>query len=172
MVFIKNITLDFNADSEPQTIMAKQKDTESRFILITPVIDGKQIDMTDITAVFCAEKPDGKHIVNNCEITEDGNIFLELTSQTLAVSGVVKCEIKLYQDLAVLSSCMFCLYVLKSVDDDGFESTDEYTVLTKLINMCKTLLKDANLDIETRIKSALQCEETVTENKNYEVKSE
>ena len=51
MVYVKSISLDFNAENKPLVIGAKQNDIDSRFIVITPTADGKQIDMTDIIAL-------------------------------------------------------------------------------------------------------------------------
>lgn len=168
MVYIKNITLDFNAENKPLTVGAKQNDADSRFLIITPVSDGKQIDLTGIMPVFCAEKPDGSHIMNYAQKDSDGRIIVELTSQTLAVSGAVLCEIKLYQDLSVLSSCGFCVNVEKSLSDNAVESSDEYTILTELIAECKAMLKSVNLDTEKPYSSALQIKITETEQKVYE----
>lgn len=168
MVYVKNITLDFNAENKPLTVGAKQNDADSRFLIITPTADGKQIDMTGITPVFCAEKPDGSHIINYAQKDSDGKIIVELTSQTLALSGAVLCEIKLYQDLSVLSSCGFCVNVEKSLSDKAVESTDEYTILTELIAECETMLNSINLIDEKPFSSALKIKITEIEQKEYE----
>ncbi len=184
MYLIKEITLDFSGDSEPQVITAKQCDSESRYILITPVNKGAELDMNGIAAVFCAEKPDGKRIVNYCTVYSDGRISVELTSQALAVNGVLRCEIKLYEDSAVLSSCPFCVNVVKSVSDDGFESTDEYSVLTLLIEEYREIIKSVNADTvksyiflpetaenvtEESLNNSLSIDENVTETTYEEV---
>lgn len=168
MVYIKNISLDFNAENKPLVISAKQNDTDSRFLIITPTADGKQIDMSGITPVFCAEKPDGSKIMNYAEKDSEGKIIVELTSQTLALSGIVLCEIKLYQDLSVLSSCRFCINVEQSLSDNAVESSDEYTVLTELIAECKEMMKNSSLDVEKMYSSALSSKIIETEEKVYE----
>ncbi|MDD6489579.1 MAG: BppU family phage baseplate upper protein [Clostridia bacterium] len=168
MVYIKNISLDFNAENKPLTVCAKQNDADSRFLIITPVSDGKQIDMTNVTAVFCAEKPDGSNIMNYAQKDNDGKIIVELTSQTLALSGIVSCEVKLYQGLSVLSSCRFCVNVEKSLSDKAVESTDEFTILTELIAECKAMLKNSYLDYEKPYLSALQTKILEIEQTTYE----
>ncbi len=89
-----------------------------------------------------------------------------LTSQTLALSGVVKCEIKLYQGDTVLSSCPFCIEVVESIEENAVESSNEYTILSELIERCNTLLKSAYLDIEKNYSSAYE-----TVNLNPEIKT-
>ena len=140
--------------------------------MITPTADEKRIDMTGITAVFCAEKPDGKTIINYCSVNSDGDILVELTSQTLAVNGIIRCEIKLYQDSSVLSSCPFCIEVVKSVNDNGIESSDEYTILTELIKECRFFLESANFDSEIDYLSVFDATEIEVYTEDYEEESE
>ncbi len=52
MNYIKEFTLDFNAQLPIKSIMAKQNDINSRVLIITPAADGQKIDINNITAVF------------------------------------------------------------------------------------------------------------------------
>ncbi len=166
MIYTKRMILDFTAKSPPKIITAKQNDTNSRVLIITPAADGQKIDMNNITAVFFAEKPDGKFVFNSCINDSDSNIVVNLTMQTLIVCGFVKCEIKLYQNDIMLSSCPFYIRVVESIGENTVESTDEHTILTGLIDKCNKFLNSGNSTAERHYSSAYE-----TVNLNPEIKT-
>lgn len=137
MQYIKQFKLDFNAEKPPFTVQAKQFDKGSRFLLIEPTINDEKIDVRDCTIVFRAIKPNGTRIITDCVCNAEGNIEVELTAQALSVVGVLRCELQLDQDGAILSSCPFFINVIQSVDD-GVEdsmpiSISQGTTLTTLL---------------------------------------
>ncbi len=134
MEYIEKIKLDFNAELIPKPIPAKQLDNKSRYLLVEPCADKNKIDVRSCEAWFYAQRPDGSILKNAAEITEDGNIIILLTSQTLALSGIVRCEIKLYQNLSVLSSSPFYINVIGSISDNEIKKSNEYAALARLID--------------------------------------
>lgn len=128
MQYIKKFKLDFNAEKPMFTIPAKQLDVGSRFLLIEPTLDDEKIDVRDNTISFRAIKPNGTRVISECVCNAEGNIEVELTAQALSTVGVLRCELQLNQDGVILSSCPFCINVIKSIDD-GVEDSSPISIL-------------------------------------------
>ena len=133
---IQNLVLDINKKTF-QTITANVGEVASRFIRINIVDKSIPMDLTGVTASLYAEKPDGKKVFNNVTIEDkkNGIILAELTSQILAIEGVVKLTLLLVKNGARLCSKQFLLNVDSSiVDDKAIESTNEFTALTNALD--------------------------------------
>lgn len=115
MEYIKKIKLDFNAEQNAKTISVKQLDRNSRFLLIVPQLDNDKIDVRDCTVKLYIEKPDKAVIVGDGEVTVDGEIYVEITDIMTDIDGVARCDIKLFYEDSLLSSCVFYLKIVKSV---------------------------------------------------------
>lgn len=140
MNIITSINLDFGRDTFPIYVFAKQGDQESRFVEIVPLNNGQSYVLEDgITARIGCTKPDGTTVLNNCTIT-DGKIYAELTSQILAVHGLVTADIGLYKGTALLSSQVFYVKVAKTAyDPDAPVSSDEFNALIDAFNQVDNL---------------------------------
>ena len=127
----QKLSLDFGRDTHPITVFAKQNDTKSRFIEITPLNCGQAYAIEDgITPRLQLTKSDGHTVLNDATI-EDGVIIAELTQQALAAAGVAVAEIGLYKGEELLSSQVFYIDVAKSAyDSSAPESSDEFNALT------------------------------------------
>lgn len=115
------ITLDMQEACSGVSIQVKKKDI-GRKIYITLMDDGIPYSITEgCTAAFTAEKPDGKIVYDECEIS--GNtIIYEVAAQVVAVSGRHECEMKLYgADGKLLTSSCFDIIVDDTVYEDGDE---------------------------------------------------
>ncbi|MGN1111570.1 MAG: DUF6273 domain-containing protein [Acutalibacteraceae bacterium] len=139
------IALDFGRNTIPITIFAKQNDTESRFIEITPLNCGKTYVLeSGITARLQLTKPDGHTVINDASIG-DGKITAELTQQALAVAGVAVAEIGLYKDTALLSSQIFYINVERAAyDSSSPTSADEYNALISALGQVAGAVSEAN----------------------------
>lgn len=74
------------------------------------------------------KKPDGTEFYNDCTI-EDGKLIAPLTSQALAVKGIVPCQIQLVFG-GTLTTYTFNVVVDDSlVSESAIESSNEYTAL-------------------------------------------
>lgn len=128
---IQNLVLDIN--KKPfQTITANVGEVASRFVRINIVDKSIPMDLTGVTASLYAEKPDGNKVFNNVTIEDktNGIILAELTSQILAVEGLVKLTLLLVKNGGKLCSKQFLLNIDSSiVDDEAIESTNEFTAL-------------------------------------------
>lgn len=129
------ITLDIHKTVSPVTVRVKKGNT-ARKLLIHLAERGYPYHISeDCYAVFTANKPDGKVVFNECSI-EDCVIEYKFTEQTVAVVGLMECEIILYgAGGKQLTSACFSIIVEETIYDTEteIESTNEYNALAALI---------------------------------------
>lgn len=127
----KIIKLDLNRRLYDK-IIAKQGDTKSRFLLFQ-LLDGSiAFNLTNRSVRAYMLKPDGKEIFNDLIINNYslGYCTLELTNQVLAVPGTVKIELMVTEEDRKLTSSVFELEVIKSINSEkSIVSTNEFTAL-------------------------------------------
>ena len=127
----KIIKLDLNRILY-EKIIAKQGDTKSRFLLFQ-LLDGSiAFNLTNRSVRAYMVKPDGKEIFNDLIINNYslGYCTLELTNQVLAVPGTVKIELMVTEEDRKLTSSVFELEVIKSINSEkSIVSTNEFTAL-------------------------------------------
>lgn len=142
---ITTIQLDFDPETMPPTVYAKQFDRESRFVDIVPLLRGEKYELEeDITARLQLTKPDGHTVINDATI-EDGVIRAEFTEQALIAHGTAVAEIGLYKDKALLSSQVFYIEIKKAAyNPDAPESSDEYNALVTALESIKKSTEAAN----------------------------
>ena len=147
---ITAITLDIHQTGKPVTVTVKRGDT-GRAIQITLTDGGFPFPFSrDCYAVFTAKKPDGTVLYNNCVIDGDTIEYI-FTSQTAAVCGIVRCEVKLYGgDDKLITSPVFLLMVQETVYNEGdtVESADEVTALTALVSEANSLIQTVEGKLE------------------------
>ena len=147
---LKSFQLDFAKSPPIDYIFAKQGDQESRILEITPLNNGVVYTIPEgTTARFGAKKPDGTQILNDAVI-ESGKIYVTLSAQALAVSGVVTAEIALYGSPdELLSSQHFHIMVERfAVDPDAVESSDDYQSFeTALLRLEPAIQAAENINI-------------------------
>lgn len=130
-----SFSLDVHKRGSQLMLEAKKNDT-GRKLLVTLMENGKPYNITsDCYAVFRARKTDGTVLYNDCFI-EDNEISYTITQQTLAVPGILDCEITLYgSDGKQITSPNFGIIVDETVQSDNeIESTNEFTALTKAMS--------------------------------------
>lgn len=134
----------------------KQGNANSRRICITLTQDGEVYPLDGVRlAAIRGTKPDGRTFYNDCFI-KDNEIIYEITSQTVAVTGTVNCEVVLFgSNYEIAGSAKFTLEVYERLFDDSFaESRNEYKVLTECISICTDETAKCTA-IEDRIKKML-----------------
>lgn len=88
------------------------------------------------TARIRLQKPDRTYVYNDCEILEDGRVFITLTEQMLAVEGNAVCDIQVANITTgnIYSTKNFIINIDKTaVDNSIIESTSEFGALNNLI---------------------------------------
>lgn len=174
---ISYITIDLSSYNNFDYVRAVQGDQKTRYIHITLLENQKPYVLSDIKAVLRGTKPDGKTIYNNCGISDDGEIIVELTEQILAFAGIGKYEIALYDtDESVITSFPFNIYVSPAqFNPETILSSDEFTELTTNISKIKTVTDNATQIVEemTNLKvSVEELEKTCSDNEKDRKSSE
>lgn len=155
---IKHLNIDFY-NSRYISINTKQYDSGSRFILITCYDQGKVFPIDNIYnhAYIRYRKPDDKNVFNCCDITENGEILVELTEQMLIFAGKSFADLIIVhnepispesievnngtlltnENTSILSTMLLCVNVIGSaIDGRDIESSDEYSAFNdSLIKM-------------------------------------
>ncbi len=131
------IRLDIHDPSYQKKLNIIRNDT-CRKLIIKLYEDGKLFTIPDgCKAKFVARKRDNTSVFNECAI-ENNCIVYELTTQTTAVAGTVKCEIRLNDENdELVTSPRFSLFVMPSVYIDGDveeASKDEIDALSNLLS--------------------------------------
>ena len=144
------LSLDIHETESGLSLRAKKGDT-IRKIYVTLMDGGVPYRITpDCTAAFTARKPDNTILFNDAVI-ENNAIVYELTPQTTATAGQVRCEVRLYGgDGRLITSPRFFLDVDDTVFTEGDEvvSEDEYTILEDAIDEVHQAVADAKAEVD------------------------
>ena len=135
------IKLDLMKAGLQGQVIVKKADSDSRKINIFLSSTAGPYNMKDITsAILRAEKPDGKVMFNSCTVCEDRLEYI-ITTQTIAATGTVTCEITLMSSTGqVLVTPQFEIIVADIIySDTEIESTNEYTALEEAIKKAAAL---------------------------------
>lgn len=144
------LSLDIHETESGLSLRAKKGDT-IRKIYVTLMDGGVPYRITpDCSAAFTARKPDNTILFNDAVI-ENNAIVYELTPQTTATAGQVRCEVRLYGgDGRLITSPRFFLDVDDTVFTEGDEvvSEDEYTILEDAIDEVHQAVADAKAEVD------------------------
>lgn len=108
------------------------------------------IDKDDCVIAIMGTKPDTKQIVNECQLTDEGYILIDITSQMSAVRGRGDYQIVLLKRStnSQLKSFPFHILTIPATFDMSYiVSTDEFQLFTSKITATENVVKDANLAI-------------------------
>lgn len=123
-----------------------------------------QIDTDDVIISIMGTKADTTGIFNECSLTKEGYVLVDITSQMSAVKGRGDYEIVLMsrsKNSQLKSFPFFIITTPSSLDIDYLISSDEFQTLTKRIIECDEALEDMQ-----------ELEETVTANENERIEHE
>lgn len=149
---IREITVDFYGQKY-LTVNAKQYDQASRFLSITCLNQGKThlIDSNTCYAFVRYRKADDYGVFNQCVVTKDGKILVELTKQMLSAPGICYAEIVVVEkddivitgnpgeviqpdEEAIKTTMTLYINVKASVTNNiGIESSNEFNALNELL---------------------------------------
>ena len=154
------ISLDIRDSHGACLLDMKRTDTHRR-IYITLTDGGVPYRITEgCQVVFTAKKPDNKVIYNHCTV-EDNTVIYDVTPQTTAETGLLQCEIRLYDasvplepdengvlslsgtDVQLLTSAAFGIRVYPTVynEEDILASENEVSELTQLTDRAHQALQ-------------------------------
>ena len=114
--------------------------------------NGVKFNLENKIVRIYAKKPDGNEVFNDATIdTNEGMVEVQLTSQMLAVPGIIDAELVIYEGEQILSTMNFKITVEESFrNENSIESSNEYSALTKTLyevekikqNILKELFED------------------------------
>ena len=150
MVYIKEITLDFDGKTDFECITAVQGDNKTRFVKVSFTQNNQKYTIPqNATAAVRVIKPDGHMVLNNCDI-EYNSVTINLTEQILSTAGICNCEITLFDDNgSSLTSANFLIKVRKALTGpQEIKSSNEFSLLTELITDSKKLIDQVKSSLE------------------------
>lgn len=149
-IVIKPITVEVSKPNLFQAIVAKQNDSNSRYLKVTFVNEGEKITVAKgATVTINAERKDGLSDSFLGETNEDGTITVPLHSWMLELDGVVTCDISILdtENDRKLTSTTFVLAVEKSANVDGnISNAPQYDILIDLIRQVEAIAVSQEYD--------------------------
>lgn len=164
MKIIKECTLDCARFNSFKTYIAKQNDSNSRFVKVTLADDGEPLTVDDGNLVFFnVKRSDSKTKIFEGSV-EDGKLMIPIPNWALEKEGIIECDISVLNSDTQerLSSTKFQMMVESCVADSEEVSKDEnydflFELMTKAdnaVNSCETATKNAT-DIYNDIEQKL-----------------
>ena len=105
---IQNLVLDINKKCN-QIVTANVGEVGSRFLKINIIDNGMPVDLTGVTVYLYAKKADDTKVFNTVKVEDakQGIVLVEITSQVLAIEGLIKLTLLLVKDNARLATKIF-----------------------------------------------------------------
>lgn len=165
---ILEIAVDF---INPSYNISRAKHLDNaRYLICTLTENGiPRTVKTNEAARIRLQKPDRTYVYNDCDILEDGRIFITLTEQILAVEGNAVCDIQLTDEETgiIYSTKNFIINIDKTaVDNSIMESTNEFNALNNLIATNKKLNEE--LEANETVRQANENERIENENERQD----
>lgn len=151
---VREITADVARKNSFQAIVAKQNDSDSRFLKVTLCNEGKKIPVEASACVlFSAERADREAKAFAGAVNDDGTVTVPLTGWMLALDDLVRCEVSVIDaEGRKLTSTSFAIEVERaSYTGDDVTEDEHYDPLVILLGevaaakeSCDTAAKGAN----------------------------
>ena len=92
-------------------------------------------DISDYTLVLTVQLPDATIIVMNLTKTDSNTASITLPTSTLSQKGIVNCQVAMHgADSRLTHAVEFNYKVVRELEGDTIEASDQVPVLTNLIN--------------------------------------
>lgn len=141
---IREITVDVAKANVFQAIVAKQFDSNSRFLKATITNNGEPLTIPPSASVTInALREDGNAEAFLGSVNDDGTITVPLSNWMLQLDGIVKCDISIVTADSKLTTTMFSLAVEEAAYGGSDISDDpNYDLLIQLLEDCSTIKED------------------------------
>lgn len=130
---IQEITLSMHGDIQSAPcVEVQQADTASRKVRIhLRTFDGLKYTIPyTAKAALAVQKKDGTRVYDECEIEEESQILVTLSTQTIACTGKQRAQIYIYTSEGDIKTQPFYINVPRAVySEDAIKSSDEYGIL-------------------------------------------
>lgn len=140
---IREITVDVAKANVFQAIVAKQFDSNSRFLKATITNNGEPLTIPSSASVTInALREDGNAKAFFGSVNDDGTITVPLSNWMLQLDGIVKCDISVITD-SKLTTTMFSIAVEEAAYGGSDISDDpNYDLLIQLLEDCSAIKED------------------------------
>lgn len=139
-IIYKQISVDVSSENRFHPIIAKQYDSNSRFLTVQLTHEGQPIfvNMTS-TVTINALREDGEASCFRGSVNENGTIIVPISSWILELDGQVKCDISVIDsEQRKLTSTTFMISVEEAAYSGEHINEDEnYDILLELIADCR-----------------------------------
>lgn len=137
---MQHFTIDV-VDNEIKFLLVKQHDHKTRFAKIELTDQGRRIKVSkDYDASIKMKTPDGRLILNDAQVLNDGTMVVEFTDAMLYKPGIASAEMVCVYDRyeTLLSTPQFNIQILPTVySDEDLENTthgnNEYSTLVRIL---------------------------------------
>lgn len=147
MKIIKDCILDCTRSNNFKTYIAKQNDTNSRFIRATLTDNGNDMYVDDDNVVVIGIKRSDNEIKTFKGYIEQGKVLVPIPNWALENTGYVECDIAILNSSLQekLSSTKFALTVEENfTNGDDISADENYDFLLQLITDVDTAVKSCN----------------------------
>ena len=140
MKHIKKIKIDIDKKNF-EIIPSVQYDSNTRFLHIHLLNGSVPLNLSGCSVKISGTKQDGTAIFNNCTVIseKEGFVEVELTEQMNAVSGTLKCELKIYSANGVLTTKQFSIDITSSVTSKEVTSSNEFKALEEALSKVQNI---------------------------------
>lgn len=162
---IKQITVDVAKKNLFQAIVAKQNDSQSRFLQVAFVNEGQPILVEASSSVIInAERADNASKSFAGTVNDDGTVTVPLTTWMLELDDFVRCDVSIIDsESRRLSSMSFTIEVEAAANSSEDISDDEnYDILITLLGDCA----DSKRECDAATASATAAAEFATNSSN------
>ena len=160
----KKISLDVSRKNLLPNIIAKQFDTDSRFLTVTLLDEGEPIKAeAGSTVIISFRRADGQAKSFSGKANEDGTVTVPLANWALELDDIVECDISVYSGDVKLSTTTFQLEVQPAANgNEEISQDEEYDILGELIIEVETSTEKANA-AAAEAKSTTEAAKSATE---------
>lgn len=110
------VKLDVSRQNTFRPIIAKQNDTNSRFLHVTIVSDGTKINIPINAQISInVDRPDNQRQSFNGTVGADGTATITLSPWILAVDGIVTCDVSIIKGPSRLTTTSFKINVERAI---------------------------------------------------------
>lgn len=162
---IKEISVDVMKKNLFQAIIAKQNDSNSRFLKVTFMREGEPLSVEESSVVIInAERADNESKSFMGTVNEDGTVTVPLTNWMLELDDFVRCDVSIVDsESRKLTSTSFSIEVEAAANSGEDISEDEnYDILVTLLGECA----DTKRECDTATASATAAAEFATNSSN------
>ncbi len=133
MIMTKEIFIPLDAEGPFEHIKAQQCSSDSLIVKVVLLYKNRPVILDkDMIPQVVYQKPDGKKVVNDCEV-EGQYIIVKYTKQMLIAAGTAKAQIYYSEDNQEIVSSAWYTDIYPTVGGQIEESSDEYITLSNFV---------------------------------------